>query len=77
VPDKDENVALKDLTTREIGLLVPLAILVLVIGLFPSVLLDKIGPSTEAVLDHIESTTDYTTPYPGRLDYVFTAGGDS
>jgi NADH-quinone oxidoreductase subunit M len=77
VPDKDENVGLKDLTTREIGLLVPLAILVLVIGLFPSVLLDKIGPSTEAVLDHIESATDYTTPYPGRLDDVFTAGGDS
>ncbi|HUF95534.1 MAG TPA: NADH-quinone oxidoreductase subunit M [Acidimicrobiia bacterium] len=77
VPDKEENLALKDLTTREIGLLAPLAILVLVIGLFPSVLLDKIGPSTEAVLDHIESTTDYTTPYPGRLDDVFTAGGDS
>jgi NADH-quinone oxidoreductase subunit M len=77
VPDKKENLALQDLSTREIGLLAPLAILVLVIGLFPSILLDKIGPSTEAVLDHIESTTDYTTPDPGRLDDVFTAGGDS
>jgi NADH-quinone oxidoreductase subunit M len=77
VPDKEENLGLQDLSTREIGLLAPLAILVLVIGLFPSILLDKIGPSTEAVLDHIESTTDYTTPDPGRLDDVFTAGGDS
>jgi NADH-quinone oxidoreductase subunit M len=77
VPDKKENLALQDLSTREIGLLAPLAILVLVIGLFPSILLDKIGPSTEAVLDHIESTTDYTTPDPGRLDDVFTAGGNS
>jgi NADH-quinone oxidoreductase subunit M len=77
VPDKEENLALQDLSTREIGLLAPLAILVLVVGLFPSILLDKIGPSTEAVLDHIESTTDYTTPDPGRLDDVFTAGGDS
>jgi NADH-quinone oxidoreductase subunit M len=77
VPDKEENLALQDLSTREIGLLAPLAILVVVIGLFPSILLDKIGPSTEAVLDHIESTTDYTTPDPGRLDDVFTAGGDS
>jgi NADH-quinone oxidoreductase subunit M len=77
VPDREENLALNDLSTREVGLLAPLAILVLVIGLFPSILLDKIGPSTEAVLDHIESTTEYTTPDPGRLDDVFTAGGDS
>ncbi|MEX1037659.1 MAG: NADH-quinone oxidoreductase subunit M [Acidimicrobiia bacterium] len=76
-PDKEENKVLHDLSPREIGLLAPLAILVLVIGLYPAVLLDKIGPSTEAVLDHIESSTDYVTPEPGRLDNVFTAGGDS
>jgi NADH-quinone oxidoreductase subunit M len=75
--DKEENKVLVDLSLREIGLLAPIAILVLVIGLFPAVLLDKIGPSTEAVLDHIESSTDYLTPDPGRLDDVYTAGGDS
>jgi hypothetical protein len=48
-----------------------------VIGLYPAVLLDKIGPSTEAVLDHIESSTDYEVPGPGPLGDVFTAGGDS
>ncbi|MEX0796673.1 MAG: NADH-quinone oxidoreductase subunit M [Acidimicrobiia bacterium] len=76
-PDKEENKVLVDLSAREIGLLTPLAILVLVVGLYPAVLLDKIGPSTEAVLDHIESSTDFEVPYPGRLDDVFTAGGDS
>ncbi|MGF1616853.1 MAG: NuoM family protein [Acidimicrobiia bacterium] len=76
-PDKEENKVLVDLSPREIGLLAPLAILVLVIGLYPAVLLDKIGPSTEAVLDHIESSTDYEVPVPGRFDDVFTAGGDS
>ncbi|MEX1094221.1 MAG: NADH-quinone oxidoreductase subunit M [Acidimicrobiia bacterium] len=76
-PDKEENKVLVDLSPREIGLLTPLAILVLVVGLYPAVLLDKIGPSTEAVLDHIESSTDFEVPYPGRLDDVFTAGGDS
>jgi NADH-quinone oxidoreductase subunit M len=76
-PDKEENKVLVDLSLREIGLLAPIAILVLVIGLFPAVLLDKIGPSTEAVLDHIESSTDYQTPDPGRLDDIYTAGGDS
>ena len=76
-PDKEENKVLVDLSPREIGLLAPLAILVLVIGLYPAVVLDKIGPSTEAVLDHIESSTDFEVPAPGRLDDVFTAGGDS
>ena len=73
IPEKEENKVLLDLSPREIGLLAPLAALVLVLGLYPSVLLDKIAPSTESVLDHIESTTDYVTPEPGRLDDVYVA----
>ncbi len=74
VPDKEENRVLKDLSVKEIGLLTPLAILVLVLGLYPAVLLDKIAPSTEQVLDHIESTTSYVVPAPGRLGDVFVGG---
>lgn len=69
--DKEENKNVPDLSVREIALLAPLAILILVIGLYPKILLDKIGPSTELVLDHIEESTDYVTPAPGRLDSVF------
>ena len=75
VPDKKENEALSDLSVREIGLLAPLAILVLVLGLFPNVLLDKIAPSTEAVLDHVEESTGFVIPEPGRLGDVFVAEG--
>lgn len=75
IPDKEENKSLNDLSVLEIGLLAPLAILVLVIGLYPNLLLDKIAPSTEAVLDHIEATTDYVTPEPGRLGHIFVAEG--
>ena len=75
-PDKEENAVLSDLSIREISLLAPLAILVLVIGLYPNVLLDKIAPSTEQILDRIEATTDYEVPEPGRLGDVFVAGGD-
>ena len=74
VPEKAENKALEDLSLREIGLLAPLVILVLVIGLYPKVLLDKIGPSTEAVLDHVVEQTDYVVPDPGRLGDVFVSG---
>jgi NADH-quinone oxidoreductase subunit M len=76
VPDKEENKALSDLSIREISLLAPLAALVLLLGIYPNILLDKIAPSTEAVLDHIEASTDYQVPEPGRLGDVFVAGGD-
>ncbi len=66
-----ENQEVKDLSLKEISLLAPLAILVLILGLYPNVLLDKIAPSTEATLDHVEATTNYVTPVPGRLDDVF------
>ncbi len=75
-PDREENKALKDLSVREIGLLAPLVALVLVIGLYPSILLDKIGPSTEAVLDHVVAETDHVVAEPGRLGDVFSPGGD-
>jgi NADH-quinone oxidoreductase subunit M len=74
VPDKEENKLLSDLSVREISLLAPLAILILVIGLYPNVLLDKIAPSTEAVLDRIEVQTEFVIPEPGRLGDVFIAG---
>ena len=70
VPDKEDNLTLKDLSVREISLLAPLAVLVVVLGLYPAILLDKITPSTEAVLDHIEATTSYVTPAPGRISNV-------
>ncbi|HET8740848.1 MAG TPA: NADH-quinone oxidoreductase subunit M [Acidimicrobiia bacterium] len=76
LPEKEENLALSDLSAREISLLAPMAALVLVLGLYPNILLDKIAPSTEAVLDHIEASTGYVVPEPGRLGDVFVAGGD-
>jgi NADH-quinone oxidoreductase subunit M len=75
VPDREENKVLSDLTPREISILAPLALLVVVIGLYPNLLLDKITPSTEAVLDHIEEQTDYVIPERGRLDGVYLAEG--
>jgi NADH-quinone oxidoreductase subunit M len=74
--DKEENRVLSDLSIREVSILAPLVILVLVLGLYPKILLDKIAPSTEAVLDHIESQTEFVIPEPGRLGDIFVAGGD-
>jgi NADH-quinone oxidoreductase subunit M len=76
LPEREENRLLPDLSAREVSLLAPLAALVLVLGLYPNVLLDKIAPSTEALLDHVVASTDYQVPVPGRLGDVFVAGGD-
>jgi NADH-quinone oxidoreductase subunit M len=75
LPEREENRVLSDLSAREIALLAPLAILVVVIGLYPKLLLDKITPSTEAVLDHVVEQTGFEVPTPGRIDDVYVAGG--
>jgi NADH-quinone oxidoreductase subunit M len=63
-----------DLTVGEMAMLAPLVALVLLLGLYPKVLLDRIEPSTEAILDRIEAATDYVAPPPGRLGSLFAGG---
>jgi NADH-quinone oxidoreductase subunit M len=65
MPQREENKVLSDLSLREIGLLAPLAVLVLVIGLYPNVLLDKIGPSVDATLGHVVAETGFQVPEHG------------
>jgi len=52
-PELRERTKLADLTVREYCLFVPLAILVFVFGIFPSVLLDKISPGVSSFLEHV------------------------
>ena len=67
------NRTLSDLSPKETAVLVPLAALVLLLGLYPGILLERTAPSVEAILDRIEQTTDYQAPSPGRLADVFAA----
>jgi NADH-quinone oxidoreductase subunit M len=70
-PDKEENKNLVDLSAREIAIMVPLVALIIVLGLYPKILLDRTAASTEAVLDRIEAVTDFEVPPPGRLADVY------
>ncbi len=45
--DNEENKVLSDLTPREFGYLLPLAVLCVVMGVFPNVFLDRVKPSIE------------------------------
>lgn len=67
------NRRLVDLSPKETAILAPLAVLVVLLGLYPGILLDRTAPSVEAILDRIEQTTDYQAPSPGRLADVFAS----
>ena len=69
-----DNEALPDLSWRETLIFVPLVALIIVLGVYPKIALDVIEPSTEAVLDRIEATTDFEIPQRGRFADIVSGG---
>jgi len=51
-----ENARLKDLNTRELGLLLPLMFLMLFMGVYPRVFLDRSRPSVEAIRARVNAS---------------------
>jgi NADH-quinone oxidoreductase subunit M len=68
--DHPANEGLLDIGAREIAILVPLALLVVVLGVNPRPVLDRIEPSIEVILDRIDATTDFASPEYGRIGEV-------
>jgi NADH-quinone oxidoreductase subunit M len=68
--EQPENERLLDLDLREVALLVPIALFVLVLGVYPKPALDRIGPSVEQVLDRVEAATGHAAPRYGRVEQV-------
>ena len=57
-----DNVGLPDMTWRERAVMAPLVILIVFLGVYPKPVLDRINPSVEALVEHIEETTDHRQP---------------
>ncbi len=51
----EDAAAMPDLNAREIGLLAPLAIAALWLGVFPNTILDKVSPSVQNLVEHYHS----------------------
>ena len=51
--DNPANQGLQDLSSREIAVMVPIIILIFLIGIFPNLLLDKMGASVAALLAQV------------------------
>jgi len=57
-----DNATVRDLDRRELATLVPLLALSLLLGVYPKPVLDRVEPSVDALIEHVESRTDYRQP---------------
>jgi NADH-quinone oxidoreductase subunit M len=64
----EEDRRLGDLRIGERLILAPLLVLMLVLGLYPKPVLDRIEPSVGVVLERIERVTDHRVPEFGRVE---------
>jgi NADH-quinone oxidoreductase subunit M len=62
---KLEPGAIRDLTLRESLVLAPLVILIVLLGVFPGPLLNRIGPSVSQVVTHVEVVAHQRPPQIG------------
>jgi NADH-quinone oxidoreductase subunit M len=60
-PDGD-NVGMKEVSLREICTVVPLLGLSLFLGFYPKPVLDRVQPSVERLVHHVEDRSDYEEP---------------
>ncbi|SFM89122.1 NADH-quinone oxidoreductase subunit M [Thermodesulforhabdus norvegica] len=70
----DENRNLPDLNAREIGLLVPITIMYLVMGVFPNYFLGKMHASVEAFLDNYHKRVVMNVDRPTQPLALFIGG---
>ena len=57
-----DNATFVDMTWRERGVIAPLLILIVFIGVYPKPLLDRINPSVQRVLGNVTAQTQYQQP---------------
>ncbi len=57
-----ENATLRDMDRRELVTVVPLLALSLALGVYPKPLLERVEPSVKALIEHVESRSDYHQP---------------
>jgi len=72
----DANKKLTDLNAREITILVPIAALIVFLGIYPKPALDRIEPAVENIIERIEQATDYRAPEFGRITEVQEVAGE-
>jgi NADH-quinone oxidoreductase subunit M len=62
-----ENVGMKDVSLREVIVVVPLLALSLFLGLYPKPVLDRVQPAVELRVHNLERKSDYRQPEPPAI----------
>ena len=57
-----ENATIPDMSWRERGVMAPLLLLIVGLGVYPKPMLDRIEPSVDRLIAHVEKYSDYTQP---------------
>jgi NADH-quinone oxidoreductase subunit M len=68
-PD-DENRTFRELTLKEAAVLLPFIGVIVFTGVYPKPMLDRIQPSVDALIAHIEARTDFEEPQPALVEAV-------
>jgi NADH-quinone oxidoreductase subunit M len=53
--ENPENLKIRDLNRREIGVLAPLILLMILLGIFPSAVMTRMAPSVGAIVEYVQS----------------------
>ncbi len=70
-----ENATIPDMTWRERGVMLPLLVLIVFLGVYPKPVLDRIEPSVNRLIAHVEKHTDYTQPAVAQHTVAADEGG--
>jgi NADH-quinone oxidoreductase subunit M len=79
-PDED-NRSFPEITLKEAAVLLPFIAIIFFTGIYPKPMLERIQPSVDALISHIEERTDYREPQPelaedeGESDGTTDEGG--
>ena len=69
-PTNPKLAGLSDLGLREVAIMLPLVVLIVVLGVYPKPVMERIQPSTDAILERIEFVTGEQFPEFGGPDEV-------
>ncbi len=74
-PAVGENATMEDMRLSELFGILPLLVLIVFLGVYPKPMLDRIEPSVDALIEHVEErVTDFYEPEPNEVERVGVTG---
>ena len=72
-----ENATIPDMTWRERGVMLPLVVLIIFLGVYPKPVIDRIQPSVDRLIAHVEQHSDFEEPAVAKVAADADAGAEA